>query len=120
MDTVQGFIQDLTGEKRGPSKHYRRFNVLTLDSNTINGWIFASTTIEESYSGNILISAAQNNTPVRLQGKITTEKGNTQLLRNLINNIEFYFTKIKRILFVYLTLILDSKSQDFIKLLIYS
>ena len=35
MDAIVGFITDLTGEKRGPSKYYRRFNVLSLDNESI-------------------------------------------------------------------------------------
>ncbi len=78
MDVLIGFISEVTGEKRGPSKHYRRYNLLTSNNDSINGWIFSSTTIEQTYAGNILLEASQNNLPVRLQGKLSTETGNTK------------------------------------------
>jgi hypothetical protein len=80
MDVIIGFITELTGEKRGPSKHYRRYNILTRDNELINGWIFATTTIDETYSGKILVTASENNSAVRIEGKISTDAGNKKLI----------------------------------------
>ena len=73
MDSIIGFITDLTGEKRGPSKHYRRYNVLTVDNEIIQGWVFSSLEIDQTTSGNVLLTAANTNKSVRLQGKLSTE-----------------------------------------------
>jgi hypothetical protein len=75
MDTIVGFINNLTGEKRGPSKNYRRFDLITLDNNIINGWIFANMDIEETASGKILIEAASKNLAVTVTGKKTMDEG---------------------------------------------
>jgi hypothetical protein len=75
MDTIIGFISDLTGEKRGPAKNYRRFNLITLNNNIVNGWIFATLNIEETASGKILMEAASKNEAVAVSGKITKDEG---------------------------------------------
>ncbi|CAF4572862.1 unnamed protein product, partial [Rotaria magnacalcarata] len=62
MDAIIGFITELTGEKRGPSKHYRRFSVLTLDNEPIARWVFSTMEIDQTSSGNIFVSAAKNDT----------------------------------------------------------
>lgn len=76
MDAIIGFITDVTGEKRGPAKHYRRFNVLTEENQSIEGWIFANIDIDQTFAGNTLLTAAKNNSAVRLQGKLTTNSSN--------------------------------------------
>ncbi|CAF2203336.1 unnamed protein product, partial [Rotaria magnacalcarata] len=86
MDAIIGFITELTGEKRGPSKHYRRFNVLTLDNESIAGWVFSTMEIDQTSSGNILVRAAKNDTSVRLQGKLSTETSGTKTIKVSINN----------------------------------
>ena len=57
MAAIVGFITDLTGEKRGPSKYYRHFNVLTLDNDSIEEWVFLTIEIDQTVSGNILVKA---------------------------------------------------------------
>ena len=69
MDAIVGFITDLTGEKRGPSKYYRHFNVLTLDNEPIEGWVFSTIEIDQTVSGNILAKAVSDNTSVRNASK---------------------------------------------------
>ncbi|CAF1415251.1 unnamed protein product [Rotaria magnacalcarata] len=86
MDAIIGFITELTGEKRGPSKHYRRFNVLTLDNESIAGWVFSTMEIDQTSSGNILVRAAKSDTSVRLQGKLSTETNGTKTIKVSINN----------------------------------
>lgn len=76
MDTIVGFVTELTGEKRGPKKNYRRFNVLTSEKESIQAWIFASMEIETTTAGNILIQSSNNNRPVSLHGKISTDESN--------------------------------------------
>jgi hypothetical protein len=76
MNIINGFITELTAEKRGPKKHYRRFNLLTSEKENISGWIFSTTEIENTMAGNILLTAANNNTAVCLRGKITSDEGN--------------------------------------------
>jgi hypothetical protein len=75
MDTIIGFVNDLTGEKRGPKKYYRRFNLIKVDNTILTAWVFCITTIEETNAGKILLEAAKNNLPVQLSGKITQEQG---------------------------------------------
>ncbi|CAF2100863.1 unnamed protein product [Rotaria magnacalcarata] len=86
MDSIIGFITDLTGEKRGPSKHYRRYNVLTADNEIIQGWVFSSVEIDQTTSGNILLTAANNNTSVHLQGKLSTESNGAKTIKVSINS----------------------------------
>ncbi|CAF3300622.1 unnamed protein product [Rotaria sp. Silwood2] len=86
MDSIIGFITDLTGEKRGPSKHYRRYNVLTADNEIIQGWVFSSLEIDQTTSGNVLLTAAKTNKSVRLQGKLSTEANGTKTIKVSINS----------------------------------
>ncbi len=76
MDIVTGFVTELTAEKRGPKKHYRRFNILTTEKEIIPGWIFSLTEIENTIAGNILLAAANSNTAISLRGKITSDESN--------------------------------------------
>src|SRR4051812_15526758 len=54
-DVITGFVTDVTGEKRGPSKHYRRFDVLTSSNERIFGWVFSTMEIDQTYAGDVLL-----------------------------------------------------------------
>ncbi|CAF1566706.1 unnamed protein product, partial [Rotaria sordida] len=86
MDAIIGFITELTGEKRGPSKHYRRYNVLTSDKELIEGWVFSTMEIDQTFSGNILVAAAKNNASVRLQGKLSIDANGIKTIKVSINS----------------------------------
>lgn len=75
MDTLIGFITELTAEKRGPAKRYRRFNFNTLNQQNISGWVFSTIDIEDTASGKIILQAAKNNSAVQIYGKLTQEQG---------------------------------------------
>lgn len=75
MDFVIGFVTELTGEKRGPRKNYRRFNIITLDNINIGGWIFSSMAIEDTVSGKILLQAVETDRAVRIRTKVLIEEG---------------------------------------------
>ncbi len=70
---IVGFVTDLSGEKRGPMKNYRRFNFVTTTDQNMSGWIFASVRIEETESGKNLIHSYQAKKAIRINGKITNE-----------------------------------------------
>lgn len=76
MDMITGFIIDITAEKRGPKKNYRRFNLLTPQEENISGWVFSTTDIQDTMAGNILLTAANNNVAISLRGKLTSDEGN--------------------------------------------
>jgi hypothetical protein len=90
MDSTTGFISDVTGEKRGPKKNYRRFNVITTERATIAGWIFASFDIEDTAAGKVLLQAAHSNRAVRLRGKLTTEEGKKDWQRERFTSPHLY------------------------------
>ncbi|CAF2347464.1 unnamed protein product [Rotaria sp. Silwood2] len=86
MDVITGFVTDVTGEKRGPSKHYRRFDVLTSTNERISGWVFSTTEIDQTYAGDVLLKSANKNSAVCLHGKISSDAGGTRTIKISINN----------------------------------
>ena len=75
METLTGYIVDLTDEKRGPVKFYKRFTIITTEKEHISGWIFSSTPLEQTTTGNLLIEVAKKQTAVTMKGKISSETG---------------------------------------------
>lgn len=73
--TLIGIVTDVTGEKRGPSKHYRKFNLITTNNETVSGWVFADILIEDTYAGQQLLKAQNSKKSVRLNGKIENDQG---------------------------------------------
>ena len=75
METLTGFIIDLTDERRGPVKFYKRFTMITTNKENVSGWIFSSNAIEETTAGNVLSEAVKKQSEVTIKGKISTEAG---------------------------------------------
>ncbi|CAF1342336.1 unnamed protein product [Rotaria sordida] len=86
MDVITGFVTDVTGEKRGPSKHYRRFDVLTSTNERISGWVFSTMEIDQTYAGDVLLKSANKNSAVCLHGKISSDAGGIRTIKISINN----------------------------------
>ncbi|CAF1325321.1 unnamed protein product, partial [Rotaria sp. Silwood1] len=86
MDVITGFVTDVTGEKRGPSKHYRRFDVLTSKNERISGWIFSTMEIDQTYAGDVLFKSVNKNLAVCLHGKISSDAGGARTIEISINN----------------------------------
>lgn len=75
-EAMVGFISEISGEKRGPSKYYRRFIFIASNNETFDGWIFGDTSIEETSAGKLLMHAHDTKRTVRLYGAINEEQGN--------------------------------------------
>ncbi|CAF1542517.1 unnamed protein product [Rotaria magnacalcarata] len=103
MDAIIGFITELTGEKRGPSKHYRRFSVLTLDNEPIARWVFSTMEIDQTSSDeNELITFTQNDKQRQCKIFIIGDNNGTspllvydELIDNLQISESYTFTQIK-------------------------
>ncbi|CAF4272553.1 unnamed protein product [Rotaria magnacalcarata] len=73
MEHITGCIVDLTDEKQGPVKFYKRFTIITTEQEKISGWIFSSTSFHETTIENTLTEVIKEQTAVTIKGKITTE-----------------------------------------------
>ncbi|CAF1387273.1 unnamed protein product [Rotaria magnacalcarata] len=73
MEHITGCIVDLTDEKQGPVKFYKRFTIITTEQEKISGWIFSSTSFHETTIENTLTEVIKKQTAVTIKGKITTE-----------------------------------------------
>ncbi|CAF1368368.1 unnamed protein product, partial [Adineta steineri] len=50
VNVVIGLVTELTGEKRGEVKYFRRFQLIKPDEEIISGWVFSTMSIEETMS----------------------------------------------------------------------
>ncbi|CAF4128122.1 unnamed protein product [Adineta steineri] len=86
MNTVIGFVTEVTDEKPGPFENYRRFQLMKLDKEIISGSVFSIMAIQETTSGAILLSAEKNKSAVRLVGELSKDEDNQQTIKLSINN----------------------------------
>ncbi|CAF1347984.1 unnamed protein product [Rotaria magnacalcarata] len=86
MENITGYIVDLTDEKRGPVKFYKRFTIITTEQEKISGWIFSSTSFHETTIENTLTEVIKKQTAVTIKGKITTETGDKRIMRIFLKN----------------------------------
>ncbi|CAF1086102.1 unnamed protein product [Adineta steineri] len=86
VNVVIGLVTELTGEKRGEVKYFRRFQLIKPDEEIISGWVFSTMSIEETMSGKILLSAEKNKSAVRLEGTLTKDEANRQTIKVSINS----------------------------------
>ncbi|CAF1352703.1 unnamed protein product [Rotaria magnacalcarata] len=77
MENITGYIVDLTDEKQGPVKFYKRFTIITTEQEKISGWIFSSSSFHETTIENTLTEVIKKQTAVTIKGKITNETGIT-------------------------------------------
>jgi hypothetical protein len=95
METLTGYLIDLTDEKRGPVKYYKRFSIITTDEEHVSAWIFSSISFEQTTVGNVLLQAVSKQTPVTIKGKINIETGMIYLLKRFLKILMQHRNKIK-------------------------
>ncbi|CAF1074441.1 unnamed protein product [Adineta steineri] len=86
MNTVTGFVIEVTDEIHGPFENYRRFQLMNVDKEIISGSVFSKMTIEETSSGTILLSAEKNKSAVRLVGELSNDEDSQQTIKLSINS----------------------------------